>query len=80
MRRWSATFEKCEAATQTASRPLLDRDVDNGTRENGQPSDRADEDSSDSDDDDVFERGGPARAKKHMVYRLQPALTAFCLS
>ena len=83
MRRWSSTFEKCESATQTASRPLLDCDVDNGTRENGQPSDRAAEDSSDDDDDDdddVFERGWPARAKKHMVYRLQPALTAFCLS
>jgi len=80
VRRWSATFEKCEAEAQAASRCLLgDDDEDNdddGAGENVQPSCSAAEDSWDDeddsdrhgdDDDEVFERGWRASAKKRMI-------------
>jgi len=86
MRRWSATFEKCESASQVASARLLDHgdyddeEDDDGTRKTVEPSDRAAEDSSDSSDhhdddsdDEVFQSGWPARAKKHLVSTLPSA-------
>ena len=89
MRRWSATFEKYDAATQVASEPLLDHsdyeddDDNNGTHDKPRcgatefSSDNSDHRGDDS-DDEVFESGWLTRAKMHVACTLPlGTLTAF---